>query len=187
MLSIVSNEHWCHSLSCASPPCLSSPLGRGPIHETTEKYMTTQRCGDVLVWPQSLLWVVFLPSFQTSSASVRSISFLSFIDLVNMIKWSIFRWGNYPGLSSEPKEPQGSLSERDRRVKERRWRGYGSRDQSDVAVSQGRQVLGETGRAKELPPWKSAEVTLATPCAQKTPFRLLTARTVRELIWFIYH
>ena len=58
----------------------------------------------------------------------------------------------------------------------------GSRDQSDVAVSQGRQVLGETGRAKELPPWKSEEVTLATPYAQKTPFRLLTARTVRELI-----
>lgn len=53
-------------------------------------------------------------------------------------------------------------------------------------MSQGMQVLVEAGRAKELPPLKSTEVTLVTPCAQKSPFRLLTARTVRELICFIY-
>ena len=54
------SPNWCHSLSCASPPCLSSPLGSGPIHETTEKCMTTRRRGDVLGWPQSLLWGFFV-------------------------------------------------------------------------------------------------------------------------------
>ena len=54
-------------------------------------------------------------------------------------------------------------------------------------MSQVMQVLVKPGRAKEVSPLESTEVTLVTPCAQKTPFRLLTARTVRELICFIYH
>lgn len=44
------------------------------------------------------------------------------------------------------------------------------------------RVLVKARRAEEVPPLETTEVTLVTPCAQKTPFRLLTARTVRELI-----